>query len=264
MRVNGVDLAVSLTGEGRRLIWGHGLLYSMAAEDVADIFDWEQFAESAQVVRYDARGHGLSYASVDAIDYSWPSLAKDMLGIADELELDTVALGGISMGCATALFAALAAPHRVSRLILTTPPTAWETRPPQAALYEQLAAAIDERGMGVLAALYGQQPSNLAPLLLKQASPGLMKQMAAWAMKWNATRVSTILRGAKMSNFPPREELRSLSMPVLILAWEGDAGHPVSTAEQLQSLFPNAHTHIASSLNDLRRWPDLIREFVLA
>jgi len=90
------------------------------------------------VVRYDARGHGLSYASVDAIDYSWPSLAKDMLGIADELELDTVALGGISMGCATALFAALAAPHRVSRLILTTPPTAWETRPPQAALYEQL------------------------------------------------------------------------------------------------------------------------------
>ena len=63
LRVNGVDLTVSVAGHGIPLVWGHGLMGSMAAEDLANWFDWQRVTGIAQVIRYDARGHGTSGAS---------------------------------------------------------------------------------------------------------------------------------------------------------------------------------------------------------
>jgi pimeloyl-ACP methyl ester carboxylesterase len=71
-------------------------------------------------------------------------------GIADQLGLERFVAGGVSLGCATALYAALVAPQRISALILGTPPTAWETRAAQAALYEQMAALVEARGTAAL------------------------------------------------------------------------------------------------------------------
>jgi pimeloyl-ACP methyl ester carboxylesterase len=55
-------------------------------------------------------------------------MARDVLELCDELGLEDVALGGISMGAAVALHAALLAPARVRAMLLFAPPTAWETR----------------------------------------------------------------------------------------------------------------------------------------
>jgi 3-oxoadipate enol-lactonase len=173
MHVNGVDLTVTVAGQGIPLIWGHGLMGSMAAEDMVDWFGWQQLADLAQVIRYDARGHGTSGASASPADYTWPRLADDMLAIADQLGVDHFVAGGQSMGCATALYAALAAPRRIRALILATPPTAWETRSEQSAMYEQMAALVDSRGTAGLAAMMAQQAPALIPPLLLEAAPNM-------------------------------------------------------------------------------------------
>ena len=46
------------------------------------------------------------------------------------------------MGAGTALHAAVAAPYRISGLVLVIPPTAWETRDAQRALYLERADRI--------------------------------------------------------------------------------------------------------------------------
>ena len=53
---------------------------------------------------------------------------------------------GASMGTGTLLHAAVQAPHRFRRLILSAPPTAWESRTAQAGMYEQAASLIERQG----------------------------------------------------------------------------------------------------------------------
>ena len=54
------------------------------------------------------------------------------------------------------------------------------------------------------------------------------------------------------------------SFPALILAWRGDPSHPLSTAERLAELLPNAELHVADSDDDIRAWPVRIREYLAA
>lgn len=55
---------------------------------------------------------------------------------------------GMSMGCATSIYAAIQAPERVIGLILVIPPTAWETRDEtQRGKMRQGADLIEERGI---------------------------------------------------------------------------------------------------------------------
>ncbi|HEV8191711.1 MAG TPA: hypothetical protein VGP82_09535 [Ktedonobacterales bacterium] len=69
---------------------------SMAMEDAMPVFEWDHLAEGEQMIRYDARGHGRSEASENLGDYSWPNLARDMLALADELQLEHFLAGGAS------------------------------------------------------------------------------------------------------------------------------------------------------------------------
>ena len=42
--------------------------------------------------------------------------------------------------------------------------------------------------------------------------------------------------------------------PTLILAWDGDPGHPVATAERLHELIPGSALHVARTPEELRTW----------
>ena len=65
-------------------------------------------AQTMRLVRYDARCHGASARTGGADALRWSNLAEDMTHLADALDADRVVLGGASMGCATALYAAVA------------------------------------------------------------------------------------------------------------------------------------------------------------
>ena len=72
----------------------------------------------------------------------------------------------------------------------------------------------------------------------------------------------TILRGAAASDLPPAEAIAALDVPALILAWDTDAGHPVSTAERLAALLPRAELHVAREPEEVSTWPARVAAFV--
>jgi len=71
-----------------------------------------------------------------------------------------------------------------------------------------------------------------------------------------------VLRGAAASNLPPVEVLAGLSQPALVLAWDTDPGHPVSTAERLHDVLPSSTLHVARTLDEVGTWPSLMCEFL--
>jgi 3-oxoadipate enol-lactonase/4-carboxymuconolactone decarboxylase len=85
-----------------------------------------------QILRYDTWGHGAS----DAIagEYSIEMLGKDILAMADRLEISQFAFCGLSLGGAIGQWVAAHAPERVTHLVLAdtspqfVPRTNWETR----------------------------------------------------------------------------------------------------------------------------------------
>jgi pimeloyl-ACP methyl ester carboxylesterase len=229
----------------------------MAHEDDLGLFDWSSAESVARVVRYDARGHGdCECAHFEDRAYRWSALVDDMLRAPGP---GPFVAGGASMGAATAIYAAARAPRRIQGLVLVIPPTAWEAKPAQAEAY-QAAADLLERG-GVPAYLKALQ-SSPEPRILVEELPEAREIALRHVRRMDHKVMPSILRGAASSDLPSRDEVRSIVVPTLILAWTGDHAHPVSTAEALAELLVLSELHVASDLAGVRRWPDLVRDFL--
>jgi 3-oxoadipate enol-lactonase len=261
LNVRGVDLAVDDPGgPGVPFVWAHGLTSSVGHEDAMGLFGWNRF-DDLRVVRYDARGHGGSSATLDPAGYAWPALAEDLLALMDRVGLDRSAIGGASMGCATALFAALAAPARIDRLVLVIPPTAWETRAAQRDVYLAGAQVVADAGPAAIVELLGQQPAVGA---FGAEGPRLRDEGLSRLVDFDGNVLATILRGAASSDLPSPDVLATIRQPALVLAWAGDGGHPISTAERLGDVLPAAVVHVAADLAAIAGWGQLVHEFLTA
>ena len=260
IRVRGAELAIQRRGSGRAFFWGHGLTSSSGQEDAAGLRLWDPLRDAWEVIRVDARGHGASSAGTDPQAYRWSELAADALALADALGHPRFAIGGASMGAAVALHAAVAAPARVSALVLMIPPTAWATRPAQAARYRASAELAEREGLAALAAAEASQPP--IPIFKGLMDPAEMAR-ARYAGR-DASVIAAVLRGAAASDFPPPDTVAKLRQPTLLLAWEGDDGHPLSSAERLAELVPGAALSVAKRLPDLAGWPQRVAEFCSA
>ena len=252
--IRGVEIEVRDEGAGLPFLWGHGLVSSMEEEDRFIVMDFGRLARRHRVVRWDARGHGLSKGAREPDDYRWENLARDLLALADELGIDQFVAGGVSMGAATALHAATQAPRRVIGLVLMLAPTAYETRDEQADLYRAGAVLVDRFGMDA----YIEGLKNLpAPELLAQYGDRFIP-----VSRVSSELLSAVLRGAASSDLPSPESVRTIKVPALLLPWVGDAGHPMSTSERLLELLPNVQIHVAHHLRDVGTWTDRIDGFL--
>jgi pimeloyl-ACP methyl ester carboxylesterase len=74
--------------------------------------------------------------------------------------------------------------------------------------------------------------------------------------------VPALLRGAAASDLPTREELRTVVVPTLILAWADDQSHPVATAEALAEHLVLSELEVAHDLAAVRAWPERVRDFL--
>lgn len=249
-------VAYSVLGQGPPFVWAHGLTSSRASEDGGGLFDWSPVVDGGrQVLRYDARGHGQTGGPEDVEAYRWPQLAVDLLALLDDLGIQKASAGGASMGCATLLHAAVRAPERFDRLALVIPPTAWDTRSAQADQYEASARYVEQAGKAAWMAAADEAPraeifADLPPFPFSADIPEEL--------------LPFVLRGAAASDLPPPETVAKLAHPTLVLAWAGDPGHPVSTAERLVELIPAATLRIATRIRDVLGWPAEVAEFVAA
>jgi pimeloyl-ACP methyl ester carboxylesterase len=209
-------------------------------------------------VRFDARGHGTSTAGEDPADpkkYVWAELARDLLELAGNIDsaqapIDAI---GASMGTGALLHAALQAPHRFRRLVLSAAPTAWHSRAAQAGMYEETARLIEREGLNIFASMLAARP--LPPVFAHLTRYPAVLAVAEELMP-------SVLRGAAQSDLPPLSSLANLKVPTLLLAWEGDPVHPVATAEQLASVIPAARLHVARTPEELRTWGEVAVAFL--
>ncbi len=256
-RVRGCEIGYEVSGAGHDLIWGHGLTQSRDLENRFALVDWNDVA--ARVLRYDARGHGLSESTPDLDSYTWEQLAHDQLALADHAGIDAYIAGGASMGCATALHAAVIAPERIDGLILVIPPTAWETRAAQAGVYEQGAKAVETYGVEAVIKASAMVPPP-DPFV---DDPDFASRRADGMRSWDPERLAHAMRGATGAQFPDREAVAAITCPTTVLAWTGDDGHPVGTAEELGRLIPHADVHLASTPEEIATWTAIVAHLVI-
>ena len=254
--VRGTRLSYSDSGgSGPLTVYAHGLSGSRAKEDLVRRMDYAALeAAGRRVVRYDARGHGQSGGADVESDYTWPNLALDLIALLDALGADEpVSAIGASMGTATILHALTIAPQRFDRIVLTCPPTAWETRAAQSDLYRASAQFAQDNGKAayVERARSMPRPPPLADLPPEYSVPDIDEAL-----------LPTVLRGAAASNVPPPEAIAAVTQPTLILAWTDDPGHPVSTAERLHELIPGSQLHVSSTKDQLATWGQQAADFL--
>ena len=256
--IRGCEIAFERSGTGVDVVWGHGLTQSRALEDQHGLFDWSTLP--ASVLRYDARGHGESESTVDLDGYSWQQLAEDQLELVSALGVGSYVAGGASMGCATALHAAVMAPDRITALVLVIPPTGWEARAGQAEVYEQGAKAVEAFGVEPLIKAGAAMPPP-DPFV---DDPDYRPRRADGLRSWDPVRLAQALRGATRAQLPDRDRIATLTCPTLILGWTGDAVHPVATIEELAVLMPHADVHVASTSEQLATWTTRVSGFLQA
>jgi 3-oxoadipate enol-lactonase len=252
--LRGNRFAYSDEGHGTVVLNAHGLSSSRANDRRMGLTDFRPVAAAHRLISYDARGHGESQGSPESDDYTWKSLSDDMIALADHFSPGrAVSAIGSSMGTGTLLHAATSAPSRFDRLVLTAPPTAWQTRSPQGAIYRQMADFVAANGLGALADLSAQAP--LPPVFADiegfPAPPDVTAEL-----------LPTIFRGAAATDLPPLDEIALLTQPTLILAWAGDPGHPVSSAEKLADAITGSTLHVSDTSTDIRTWGDRAAEFL--
>jgi 3-oxoadipate enol-lactonase len=251
-------LATEITGSGQPYVWGHGLLGSMAQDRDGGVLAWEELTDVAQLIRYDARGHGQSGSEGEPEDFRWDNLARNMWEVADSATDDAVVLGGASMGCATALHAACQRPDSVKGLVLVIPPTAWEWREPRRNGYRITAnivkytRALPFRLMGLLRIKPDDQN-------FRKSTLGAMARHLA---KVKPQGVVGAMRGAALSDLPSREELAALNVPTLILAWPDDKTHPLEVARELFRVIPGAELEITNQITGPYGWAARVRAFL--
>lgn len=260
IEIDGIDFALDESGDpdGRAFVWGHGMTSSRAQEAAAGIFGWDRIP-GVRLVRYDARGHGETGGTDDPTSYRWDRLALDMVAVLDDRGIDHAVLGGASMGCATALGAALISPSRVDALVLVIPPTAWETRAAQSDTYLAGAELVEQSGT-----------SALADVVRHEAPPAVFADIADLVQQGSAAAIDAmdpallphVFRGAAGSDLPEPSTLATITVPTLVLAWAGDPGHPVSTAEAIAGAVPGATLEVADDLGAVLGWVDRVAAFL--
>ncbi|MBF6327091.1 alpha/beta fold hydrolase [Nocardia transvalensis] len=250
----GARIAYQFTGSGSPVGYAHGVPLSRAAVRRLDLFDFDALGAGRRLLTYDQRGHGRSTGRPVAEDYLFENFTADLLALLDVLDLDEpMDFAGSSLGSDCALRAAIAAPDRFRRLALLIPPASWQTGPDRAARwYLDAADEIDRIG----AAAWREKAAHAQPLPIFadypqfDPTPDVPDELLA-----------SILRGVGMSELPNPTDIATLPHSTLILAWDTDPLHPLSTAHRLHDLMPNSTLHIARSVADIKTWTTRVRDF---
>jgi 3-oxoadipate enol-lactonase len=170
------------------------------------------FQKQFRVLRYDTRGHGQS--SVTPGPYTIEQLARDVVALLDELQLDRVYFCGLSMGGQTGMWLALNAAARFHKLVLCNTaakigsPEMWNTRIEgvRKGGMNSISTAVIERWFS--ADFRSESPDVIATtkLMLEGATP------EGYAANCTAIR-----------DFDARETISAIRVPTLVIAGTHDA-----------------------------------------
>jgi pimeloyl-ACP methyl ester carboxylesterase len=170
----GADLVYEVTGHGPAVVLVHGFGLDMRMWDP----QVEHLAARFRVVRYDCRGFGASGPFDPAVPYTH---AGDLVALLDHLAIGRAALAGLSFGGRVVLQTALAAPARVTGLVLldaVLDGVPWDPRSADA--LDQLARRVQAGGVPAGRAAWLAHPLFAAA----RQRPELAAQLAAMVAEY--------------------------------------------------------------------------------
>lgn len=226
-RVNGVLLHYRLIGPAHAPVLG--LINSVGT----DLRIWDEVATQIgsryRLLCYDKRGHGLS--ETPSGDYSIEDQVGDLFALLDHLQIERLALCGISIGGLIAQGAALAAPERLAGLVLCD--TAAKIGEPD--LWQDRIDIVRSRGMAPVA----------DPVMERWFSAGFRREHPEALAGWKNLFLRTDPKGyaggcATLRDTDLRDRIGSIALPTLVIAGEDDIATPVELVRGCASALPRA------------------------
>ncbi len=218
-------------------------------------------------VAIDALGHGDSDAPADPARYGMAHVVGDVLAIMDRLGEQRCLLLGYSMGGRMALQLAVAAPQRLSGLILESASPGLrgaDERAARRAADEALARLLEEEGVAAFVDRWERLPLFASQQRLPETT---RRALRAQRLRNNPRGLAMSLRGAGTgAQEPLHERLTTLAVPTLLIAGALDDKY-CAIARQMATQAPQARLAIVPDaghnvhLEQPERFVALVREF---
>jgi pimeloyl-ACP methyl ester carboxylesterase len=249
---DGVRLAYALGGAGPPLVkaanWLSHLEYDW--ENPTWRHWWVALCRSHRLVRYDARGCGLSDWKVDRGTYTVDTWVDDLATVVDTCEVERFDLLGISQGGAVALAYAAAHPERVRRLVLYG--TYLRARLARAATEDEVVEAKLQAQLARVG--WGRDDPTFRRVFAMQFMPdGTFEQWEEFAelqrrttSAENAARLLESYATIDVSTIAPQ-----VSVPTLVLHARDDRRVPLEQGRLLAAAIPGARLVTLDSSNHI-------------
>jgi pimeloyl-ACP methyl ester carboxylesterase len=235
---DGVTLAAASAGDGPVLVRAGTWLTHVEHDWVSPLWSpllrW--LAQRNRLVRYDARGNGLSDREV--ADISTETFVQDLEAVVDALDLHRFALFGASQGGGVAIAYAAAHPERVTRLVLCGAYARGRNRRGVPVEREKAQALMTLMRQG-----WGEERSAFMQAFSSLYLPrGTSEQLRWWSdLQRTTTSAETAVRIRQacdeldVSAMMPR-----VRAPTLVLHARGDAVVPFDEGRRIAAAIPGA------------------------
>ena len=83
-RIKDFAFHLQQTSDNRKspLIWLHGLISCIHADDKTNVINFNELSTIANIVRFDSRSHGLTENDLHDVHHTWKQTALDTIAIA--------------------------------------------------------------------------------------------------------------------------------------------------------------------------------------
>ncbi len=247
---DGVQLAYSRMGDGPPLVKTGNWMTHLEFDFETLIWRhlYRELSRDHTLIRYDARGNGLSDRDVGEI--SFDTFVTDLEAVVDAAGLERFALLGISQGSAVSVAYAVRHPERVTHLVLYGGfVLGGAKRPRSEAEKEQAAAMLTLMRLG-----WGQENATFRQLFTSQFIPGATKHQADWFNELQRISISpedAVRNRVATSNFDIRALLAQVSVPTLVMHARDDGVVPFDQGRRLAAGIPGARFVPLASCNHL-------------
>lgn len=223
-------LSYETYGSGDRvLVWMHGLLLDA---NLSRGLARRLAAKGNRVVLLDLLGHGRSDKPRHAGPNRMDLYADQLLCLLDELGVDQVVLGGVSLGTNVSLLATVRAPEKVRGLVLEMPVLEWAA-PAAALVFAPLLLEVHyaRAGLRLVSRVASRLPaSGLGPL------DSFISAAAS-----DPEETAAVLHGVLLGPMAPTiDERRAITAPALVLGHGIDLIHSFADAKRLARQLPDA------------------------
>lgn len=245
----GLRIAYYAMGEGpaivcaSNVVWSH-LGYQLSFREYHRSRHGQGLGQGRTVVRYDARGTGLSDRS--ALDFSLDAQVADISAVVDHLGIDRFVLFGRSQATPGAICYAHRFPDRVSHLVLLNPFAhgSYNVERSERFSSQREASAQNWEEYTLISASVGtsfedsEQARTLASWFRQAMTPESFQAFWEQAVKWEVAHL-----------------LPEIQSPTLVL-YSGAFNYPIEQAREVATGIPNAAMFIKPARSSYYFWSD--------